>query len=318
MNKELLQHFLTLRPFEKDLLSIMNGDKSSALYIKVGRIEPDIYLTEGKQIALSQAMRFVHNSEHTHNFVEMIYAYHGQSTHIVNGNKVVLHPGELLVLNQRATHQNLILDEQDIVIHFIILPQFFETTLLMAGDTDNHIRKFLLDCLHNPNPKNGYLHFEVADVLPVQNLLENLIWSLLNKMQYKRSVNQFTMSLLFLHLLSHTGKAHLDSERDAQLFKILQYIDERYADGTLSELAKQLGYNMTWLSRHIKQITGSSFKQMQQAKRVSQAKFLLSTTRLPIIEIAKQLGFNDASHFYRLFQKQVGCSPKNFRNNNRN
>ena len=312
MNQELLRHFQTLTDDERERLR--NGDFT---YRPPHVVNASKYLKAGKQIVLSVNDRFHATSEHTHDFVEMVYVCTGHITHIVNGTEVIQRAGELLILNQYTRQEILPAGIDDIAVNFIILPSFFELTLGMMGDTESDLRTFLLSCLKNEEQLGGYLHFQVADVLPVQNLVENMLWSLVNNVPYRRSVNQFTMGLLFLHLFNHMGRARPASKQDEMTFQVLQYLDERYAGGTLGELARSLGYNMNWLSGEIKRLTGSTFKQLQKSKRISQAKFLLSTTRLPVMDIAKQVGYNDTSHFYRLFQELTGCSPKHYRDGNK-
>ena len=43
-------------------------------------------------------------------------------------------------------------------------------------------------------------------ILPVQNLVENMVWTLLSNQSNKRSINQITMGLLFLQLMHYTDK----------------------------------------------------------------------------------------------------------------
>ncbi|UKI38518.1 MAG: hypothetical protein L6V93_04080 [Clostridiales bacterium] len=48
----------------------------------------------------------------------------GETTHIVNGRKIVLREGELLFLGQNASQEILPASEDDIAVNFIILPDF--------------------------------------------------------------------------------------------------------------------------------------------------------------------------------------------------
>ena len=64
----------------------------------------------------------------------------------------------------------------------------------------------------------------MADVLPVQNLIENLVWSILNKQVNKRHTTQVTMGLLFLQLLNYTEKDSTSPKQHEQnqVLNILQ------------------------------------------------------------------------------------------------
>lgn len=103
----------------------------------------------------------------------------GCTTHIANGNRIELKAGELLFLGQGATQEILPAGRDDIAVNFIILPQFFGKVLEMLDTDKTPLRNFLVDSLGTNCGNTGYLYFQVADVLPIQNLVENLIWTLL-------------------------------------------------------------------------------------------------------------------------------------------
>jgi len=311
MDDALLRHFQELNDNERRNLDLL---EKGVLYAKNPVVANfKTHLKAGKQITIYKAPRFERCLEHTHNFVEMVYMCSGETTHLVNGAEVVLRAGELLLLNQHVRHENLPPGEDDIAVNFIILPPFFRITLAMVGDTESDLRKFLLGCLHNEDRAGGFLHFQVTDVPQVQHLVEILLLTFVGREPNRRSINQFTMGLLFLYLLNHLDKARAGSGQDALTLIILQYAEEHFKDGTLSDLAKRLGYNMNWLSRDIKRLTGSTFTELMQNKRISQAKFLLVTSAFSIAEIAKQVGYTNTSYFHRLFQQQAGCSPGEYR-----
>ena len=100
---------------------------------------------------------------------------------------------------------------------------------------------------------SSYLYFHVSDILPVQNLIENMVWTIFYNMGNKRSCNQITMGLLFLQLLNYMDKMEIGSGKfQTELTgAVLGYIEEHYRNGSLSELAELLKYDVYWLSREI-------------------------------------------------------------------
>ena len=272
-------------------------------------------LDAGKLITIRKHTRFAHFPAHSHNYVEVIYMCEGETHHVVNGNDVILKKGELLFLNQNSIQEIYPAGEGDIAVNFIILPEFFDHAIHMMNAEESLLKSFVLDCMTGENKEAGYLHFQVSDVIPVQNLVENLIWTLMNPTQNKRSINQFTMGLLLLQLINCADSIATDSDAENQklMIQVLQYAEEHYRDGELSQLAELLHYDLYWLSREIKRRTGQNYTDIVQTKRLSQACFLLSTTTKPVSDIALMVGYENISYFHRIFQKRYGMTPRQYR-----
>lgn len=269
----------------------------------------------GKLIQVRPHTRFVHFPKHKHNYIEMIYMCSGSTTHIVNDISITLNCGELLILSQSAVQEILPASKQDIAINFIILPEFFDQSLNMLGNEKSLIRDFIVGCLTSSAPSLPFLHFKVSSVLPIQNLVENLAWTIVNNLPNKRLMNQITMGLLFLQLMNHTDKMEVAKNAYEQefLMTVLQYIEEHYRDGELNLLASQMGCELTYLSKLIKKITGSTYTQLVQQKRLSQACYLLKNTQLSILDTSLAVGYDNFSYFHRLFKQTYGMSPRTYR-----
>ena len=316
MNQALLDQLRIISPEEQELLKGRKEiDSSLYMHDSSREIDSQLLLEEGKLISVRPHTRFVHFPKHTHNYVEMVYMCHGSTRHRINGQEIVLKAGELLILGQQATQEILPAQIDDIAVNFIILPTFFDTTLQMIDDRENILRDFLIDCLKGKSGCTSYLHFEVSEILPIQNLVENLTWTLMNRQINKRSINQYTMGLLFLHLLNHTDRLRTDPHCDNQqtMLQILRYIEEHYRDGQLNSIANALHYDPNWLSREIKRKSGKTFTELMQVKRLNQALFLLKTTRMKISEISESVGYDNLSYFHRIFHRYFGTSPKKYR-----
>lgn len=270
-------------------------------------------LSSGKLITVRPHTRFIHFPEHTHDYVEMVYMCAGETTHIVNGKRILLEQGDLLFLSQSATHEVCRADENDVAVNFIVLPDFFATTLSAIGEEETPLRRFLVDCLCGQNTGPGYLHFDVSEVTPIQNSIENLLWTLLHETPHRRKMSQMTMALLFLQLMGHTETLLTDDQEDAAVFQVLRYVETNYAGGSFAEITEQLHYDASWLSREIKRKTGKTYTQLVQEKRLAQAAFLLKNTRRNVADISVAVGYENISYFHRIFADSYGKSPKHYR-----
>lgn len=270
-------------------------------------------LTSGKLITLRPHTRFIDFPQHRHDYVEMIYMCRGQTTHLVNGKTILLQQGELLLLSQSAIHQVHRAEQQDVAVNFIVLPDFFTTTLSVLGEEETPLRRFLVDCLCGQNSGQNYLHFQVSQVKPLQNLVENLIWALLWDTPNRRKVSQMTMATLFLQLMGNMESLSTDDEEQAAVLQVLRYVERDYLHSSLSEIASVLHYDVCWLSREIKRKTGKTYTQIVQDKRLAQAAFLLKNTDRNVSDISLAVGYENISYFHRIFAETFGKSPRQYR-----
>ncbi len=316
MHQELIRELSVITEEEQSILDGQQGiDQQIYTEKKELIVDSEKLLKRGKLIEVRPHTRFVKFPRHRHNYVEVIYMCQGTTTHYIDGNEVVLEPGDLLFLNQNSEQEILPAGKEDIAVNFIVLPEFFNMAFSMMGAEENALKEFLVGTLCGKNEHTSYLYFHVADVLPIQNLVENMVWTIFYDMGNKRSCNQITMGLLLLQLLNYMDKMETGSSRfDTELTgNVLNYIEEHYKDGSLSELAELMNYDVHWLSREIKKRTGKNYKELLQAKRMNQAVYLLTSSRLPVSDIIESVGYDNTSYFYRKFKERYGVSPKDYR-----
>ena len=295
---------------------ILTGEKKidRSLYMDGAHdvISGDKLLPSGRIIAIRPHTRFIDFPEHTHDYVEMVYMCSGQTHHVVNGNEIVLNEGELLMLGQHARQSVAAAGEGDVAVNFIVRPAFFSGTLSFLGEEETPLRSFIVSCLTGEN-EAGYLLFHVADILPIQNLIENLLYTLTEEIPNRRGILQNTMGLLFAQLLNHTDALQFETPEQNAVLHVLRYIEEHYADGSLTEIAARLHYDLPYLSRLIRQETGKKYTELLQEKRLSQAAWLLRNTDRKVDEISFSVGYENVSYFHRLFAARFGQSPKKYR-----
>ena len=98
-----------LRTITQEERAILDGnatiDRNLYMQGNQNRINAKKLLDSGKLISIRPNTRFVHFPEHTHDYVEVVYMCAGQTTHIVNGNRIELYQGQLLFLSQSVSRR---------------------------------------------------------------------------------------------------------------------------------------------------------------------------------------------------------------------
>lgn len=317
MQKELLAHLQKITLEEQEILNGMQNIRKD-LYTsrKDFVIDSQKLLEKGRLIEIRPHTRFAHFPKHRHNYVEMVYMCSGTTTHIINDtDRIVLKEGDLLFLNQNVSQEILPASEQDIAVNFIILPEFFDRSISMI-ERENVLRNFLISSLSQNNSMSSYLHFQAKDILPIQNLIENMIWTLTQQKKGTNTINQTTMGLLFMNLSLFADNINQNDTNQYEqnlVFTVLKYIETHYKNGTLADVAADTKQPTYYVSRLLKKHTASNFKELLQERKLQQAAYLLSQTPLSVEAIMDAIGYDNSSYFYRRFREKYGCSPKEYR-----
>ncbi len=103
---------------------------------------------------------------------------------------------------------------------------------------------------------------------------------------------------------------------DAAILKCQHWIADNYerADA-VSKMAAQSGLPKRTFDRRFKAATGYSSLNYIQALRIEEAKQLLETTDVPAEQIGREVGYEDAASFRRLFKRIASMSPGDYRKN---
>lgn len=320
MNDKIMTHLRKITEEEQAILA-GNIEVKRDLYTSAHEfiVDSKKFLSGGKLIDVRPHTRFAYFPRHRHNYIEMLYVVQGQLITIVDGdNRISMSEGDILFLNQYASHEILPAKETDIAINFIILPEFFRYPLSMM-DRENILVDFIVACLSEANPAADYIYIPTKDILPVENLLENMIWTLIDKTASSHTILQVSMGLIFLNLSRYAeliNRNTPDSSDFNLLFTILKYVENHYQDGSMKNICGITGYPDYYISRLLKKHTGLNFKELLQKRKLQQAVYLLENTILSVEQIMERIGYENSSYFYRKFRAQYGCSPKEYRERN--
>lgn len=127
----------------------------------------------------------------------------------------------------------------------------------------------------------------------------------------------YCLSMLYLFLSTIASSNRDESVHgDSNLYvsQAIAYIRNHIAEPlTTDAVAKYVGLNRSYLSTLFKQHTGLSPLPYIQQFRLTKAKHLLESTRLPVAAIAYSCGYQQPESLIKLFGREYGMSPSAYR-----
>ena len=84
----------------------------------------------------------------------------------------------------------------------------------------------------------------------------------------------------------------------------------------MSDLCEISGYSEQHLCRLFRKHLNTRPVEYIELIRIQRAKELLIETNMPVIDIAKLIGYDNAAYFSKLFRRHISCTPSEYRRQN--
>lgn len=146
-----------------------------------------------------------------------------------------------------------------------------------------------------------------------QQNLENMLASCQDTSRFREFDTSLLLEKLILEIIKEKYK---DEQTVPEYIVYLKKYMENHFDKALTLDALSVFANISkyHLAREFKKYTGFTMNEYLIALRLERTRFLLSNTSLPLGQISQIAGFSNYSNFYKLFLKDTGISPNQYRN----
>lgn len=186
--------------------------------------------------------------------------------------------------------------------------------------------------LHEAMRHYGYFDYEINEALHLSPKEETIMWELHDKIrsEYEDNPDEYSRDIILGHLATVLMYAQRYYKRQfinrkglsgsiATKFNdvLLAYYEKGLLQSSglpsVNEIAEQLNMSPRYLSDLLKQQTGRTAMDHIHISLIGEAKNLLREGSRGVTEIAYLLGFENSSYFTRLFKKQTGLKPLEFK-----
>lgn len=218
---------------------------------------------------------------------------------------------------------NQVIEMKDVQLEEDGFALFFHPDLLNGHPLHNDIRKY------------NYFEYETSEALHLSPREEQIIWELYGKIEteYYNNQDEYSREIIL---------GHIDSIlKYSQRFYKRQFINRNELSGktvskfndqlrayfengglqkeglpTVKYMAEQLHVSPRYLSDLLKQETGKTGIELIHIFLIAEAKHLLASAHTTVAEIGYALGFENMPYFSRLFKREVGMSPNQYKKQN--
>lgn len=216
------------------------------------------------------------------NFCELTFLLRGQMEYIVNGEKSVLHSGDIIYLPPNSYRE----------------------------------RKDVADCDY----VSFNFHTDAPPALPthMQNCIDNELRLLLSASgeiySNMTDMDDFeSLDLLLQCIILQIGKSLTVRKLSPLTVKIKDYIQMHIEEKiTLDDISKSVFFSSVYCSSLFKREMGKSILEFIIDEKVRKAKNYI-IEGMPLKDIAEQLGFSDYNYFSRIFKKRTHYTPTQYR-----
>lgn len=250
---------------------------------------------------------------HAHNFVEIAYVAEGVGTHTVNGVDHQTSKGDVFLINYDIPHEFVSNGEPLLIYNCIFTPAYFNATLSKSRDFFDITDHFLLSNLYTNLPTDYiYVTSHGNDNHHILNIYNRMLQEFTEKqIGYRDIMRGYIIELL---VIICRLKLSVGSNRMQKMLEILEYVNEHCKEPLkLEQLADFAGFSASHFRRVFKSITGKNLTQYMQTLRVEEACRLLKSSSMSVEHIAEEVGYLDMKHFYSVFKRVSGKTPKAFR-----
>ncbi len=255
---------------------------------------------------------FRENDLHCHDFYELNYVYRGQVKNVMHDCAITQHAEQLLVMNPYARHVPRIQKKDTILFNILIRRDFF---VLAPGGTGTSLLDLFSSADLGMNTYQSYILLDCTE--EIKRILHQII-----REYFHRPVNyQEMLYAKVIELWIELKRAHHDYplKKDStgihseKMNEILDYICNHYNTVTEREAAEHFGMNRSNFSAYVRQYCGQTFSDILRHFKLQHAISYLIYSDLDIESVADKIGYNDASYFRKVFKKEYGISPNQYR-----
>ncbi|WP_018751949.1 AraC family transcriptional regulator [Paenibacillus sanguinis] len=264
---------------------------------------------------------------HQHDYFEMMIVLDGIVNVRIETGLHQYQSGDVCLVNRAVKHLELF--DQDCSIAFLCISEELAHTLVMEVAEVQNCKELVAFFNNNLEKGSGYqkkfLEFRKKvneDTSSVKTSSELFIKQMMQELSEHYPGYTYMVHGLLVRLLSHLASSeeyqfhiyHLDSKLYDHIFEqVCAYISRTDGRITRKDIEQELHYSADYLNKIVKRQGGMTLIELVQSYRMREAASRIRNSDTSIAKIIQDLGFENKTYFYRLFEKTYRMTPMLYR-----
>lgn len=244
---------------------------------------------------------------HFHKEFEIFRIDEGVMQLCTNDNKIELYAGDIVFINSFYVHEIKASSENCKATYLQIDLQPYINSFL--GIDDNFLYHYI-----NTQHSEKYKVFAAENI---NDIITQIITELNDRsdyydMQIKAYIYQLIVYMFRYDFITNHNKLNFKSKE--KILPAINYINNNLDKKiSLDELCVILHLDKYYFCKLFKKIIGTTFTEYLNYARLYKAELLLLNSKKSISDIAFECGFSSTQYFNKIFKKQHGFSPLNYK-----